>query len=112
MNVVIFARGNNIKAQVEQGRKYAREKDHTVVAVIVAQGKELPEIIKGLGKEIDCVLIKDMARLSRRMHENLQIQHELETDCGVQIEVASEQPTNKATEILCNLYKNGSEDLR
>ena len=85
MNVVIFARGNNIKAQVEQGRKYAREKDHTVVAVIVAQGKELPEIIKGLGKEVDCVLIKDMARLSRKMHENLQIQHELKYSCGVQL---------------------------
>ena len=95
MTAVIFVRGGNIQGQVAQCREYARRKGYTVEAVIVGQGRDLPELIEGLGKKIDVVLVKDMARLSRRMHENFQIQHELEYDCGVEVEVASEIPKSK-----------------
>ena len=96
MTVVIFARGGNIQGQVAQCREYARRKGYTVEAVIVGQGRDLPELIEGLGKKIDLVIVKHLSRLSRNMMENLQIQHELEYDCGVKVEVASDMSQSKA----------------
>lgn len=96
MTAVIFARGGNIQGQVAQCREYARRKGYTVEAVIVGQGRDLPELIEGLGKKIDVVLVKDMARFSRNMMENFLIQSQLEYDCGgIQVEVASDMPKSK-----------------
>ena len=88
MNAVIFARGKNIEGQVKECKAYAQQQGYSVEGVIVGQGRELPEIIKGLGGNIDRVIIRDMSRLSRNALENYTIQSELEIDYGVTVEIA------------------------
>lgn len=88
MNAVIFARGKNIEGQVKECRAYAEQQGYKVEGVIVGQGRELPEIIKGLEMDIDRVIIRDMSRLSRNALENYTIQSELELDYGVTVEIA------------------------
>lgn len=100
MRAVIFARGYNIQGQVEFCREYAERKGHTVAGVIVGQGRELPEIIGGLGMKIDRVIVRDMSRLSRNAMENYKTQSALEFECGVLVEDASERPRDVAAEKL------------
>lgn len=88
MNAVIFARGKNIEGQVNDCREYADLKGYKVEGVIIGQGRELPAVIAGFGKDIDCVIIRDMSRLSRNALENYTIQAELELDCGALVEIA------------------------
>lgn len=88
MNAVIFARGKNIGGQVKECKAYAEQQGFKVEGVIVGQGRELPEVIKGLGKSIDRVIVRDMSRLSRNALENYTIQSELELDYGVLVEIA------------------------
>lgn len=90
MNTVIFARGKDIEGQVAQCREYAERKGYSVAGVIIGQGRELPDIIKGLQADIDLVLVKCMSRISRNALEGYTIQSELEIDCGVLVEVAKE----------------------
>lgn len=103
MNVVIFARGYNITGQVEQCREYAEKKGYNIEGVIVAQGRELPDIIAGLGKQIDLVIVRDMSRISRNSLENYTILSQLEIDHGVLVKDAVERPRDEAVE---NLMKN------
>lgn len=103
MRAVIFARGYNIQGQVEFCREYAERKGYTVAGVIVGQGRELPEIIGGLGMKIDCVIVRDMSRLSRNAMENYKTQSALEFECGALVEDASERPRDVAAE---NLMRN------
>lgn len=97
MTTFIFARGSNIKAQVDQCREYAESKGYQVAGVIVGGNGSIAKTIRDLQKDtkVERLIVRDLARLSRRMHENFQIQHELEYDCGVEVEVASEQPKSK-----------------
>lgn len=100
MRAVIFARGYNIQGQVEFCREYAERKGYTVAGVIVGQGRELPEIITGLGTKIDRVIVRDMSRLSRNAMENYTTQSALEFECGALVEDASEKPRDEAAEKL------------
>lgn len=88
MNAVIFTRGKDIRGQVEQCKAYAEQQGYKVEGVILGQGRELPEVIAGLGGNIDRVIIRDMSRLSRNALENYTIQSELELDYGVSVEIA------------------------
>lgn len=88
MNAVIFARGKNIEQQVKESKAYAEAKGYKVEGVIIGQGRDLPEVIKGLGGNIDRVIVRDMSRLSRNALENYTIQSELEIDYGVLVEIA------------------------
>lgn len=90
MNTIIFARGKDIEGQVAHCREYAERKGYTVAGVIIGQGRELPDIIKGLQADIDLILVKCMSRISRNALEGYTIQSELEIDCGVLVEVAKE----------------------
>ena len=103
MNVIIFARGYNITGQVEQCREYAEKRGYNVEGVIVGQGRELPDIIAGLGKQIDLVIVRDMSRISRNSLENYTILSQLEIDHGVLVKDAVERPRDEAIE---NLMKN------
>lgn len=103
MKTIIFARGYNITGQVEQCREYAEKRGYTVEGVIVGQGRELPDVIAGLGKQIDLVIIRDMARISRNALENYTILSQLEIDHGVLVKDAVERPRDEAVE---NLMKN------
>lgn len=98
MNTVIFARGKNIEQQVKECTAYAEHKGYKLEGVIVGQGRELPEVIKGLGGNIDRVIIRDMSRLSRNALENYTIQSELEIDYGVLIEIADSTQRNAIEE--------------
>lgn len=98
MGVVIFARGGGIENQVKYCKEYAEREGYTVTGVITGQGQELPEVIKGLKMDIDRVIVRDMARISRNAIEAYAIQAELELDCGVKIEVADEDKREEATE--------------
>ena len=99
MNTVIFARGKDIEGQVAHCREYAERKGYTVAGVIIGQGRELPEIIKGLQADIDLILVKCMSRISRNALEGYTIQSELEIDCGVLVEVAkADEQRNEAEE--------------
>lgn len=100
MNAVIFARGYNITGQVEQCREYAEKRGYNVVGVIVGQGRELPEIIAGLGVKIDLVIVRDMSRISRNALENYTILSQLEIDYGVLVKDAVERPHDEAVEKL------------
>ena len=91
MRAIIFARGNNIAAQIAHCREYAERKGHEVAGVIVGSGRELVEIINGLGEKIDIVITKDLPRISRNLRENFEIQVELEETSGVLVEIASEK---------------------
>ena len=98
MKAVIFARGKDIEGQIAHCREYAERKGHTVVGVIVGQGQELPGIIKGLQTDIDLILVKCMSRISRNALEGYTIQTELEIDCGVLVEVATDTPRDEAAD--------------
>lgn len=100
MNTVIFARGYNIGGQVEECREYAERKGYNVEAVIVGQGRELPDIIAGLGVDIDMVIVRDMSRISRNALENYTILSQLEIDHGVLVKDAVERPNDDAVEKL------------
>ena len=100
---VIFARGRNIQGQVEKCTAYAESKGYEVAGVIVGQGRELPEVIKGLGIEIDVVLVSCMSRISRNALESYTIQADLELCCGTLVEVASNEPRSEAFD---NLMRN------
>lgn len=91
MKAVIFARGNNIGGQIAYCRGYAMRKGYDIAGVIVGQARELPEVINGLGKKIDLVIVKDLARISRDIRENFEIQTELEQTNGILVELASEK---------------------
>lgn len=101
MRAIIFARGNNIEAQIAHCREYAERKGHEVAGVIVGQGRELPEIINGLGVKIDIVVTKDLPRISRNLRENVDIQMELEQTSGALVEIASEKKNG-----LISFYKH------
>lgn len=111
MRAIIFGRGNNIEGQVAHCREYAERKGYEVVGVIIGQGRELPEVVAGLGGKIDRVIVKDLARISRDIRENYDIQTELEKTNGVLVEIASEKRNG-----LINFYRhnfiNASEDER
>lgn len=98
MNTVIFARGYNIAGQVDQCREYAEKRGYNVEAVIVGQGRELPDIITGLGKNIDIVIVRDMSRISRNALENYTILSQLEIDHGVLVKDAVQRQNDEATE--------------
>jgi DNA invertase Pin-like site-specific DNA recombinase len=100
MNAVIFARGYNITGQVEQCREYAEKRGYNVEGVIVGQGRELPDIIAGLGVKIDLVIVRDMSRISRNALENYTILSQLEIDYGVLVKDAVERPHDEAVEKL------------
>lgn len=100
MKTVIFARGYNIGGQVEECREYAERNGYNVEAVIVGQGRELPDIIAGLGVDIDMVIVRDMARISRNALENYTILSQLEIDHGVIVKDAVERPNDEAVEKL------------
>lgn len=98
MNTIIFARGKDVEGQVAHCREYAERKGYTVAGVIVGQGQELPSIIKGLQTDVDLVLVKCMSRISRNALEGYTIQTELEIDCGVVVEVATDTPKDEAAD--------------
>ena len=98
MNTVVFARGKDIEAQIAHCREYAERKGYTVTGVIVGQGQELPGIIKVLESDIDLILVKCMSRISRNALEGYTIQTELEIDCGVVVEVATDAPKDEAAD--------------
>ena len=100
MNAVIFARGKNIEGQVKECKAYAEQQGYKVEGVIVGQGRELPEVIKGFGGNIDRVIVRDMSRLSRNALENYTIQSELELDYGVLVEIADDTQRNAIEEKL------------
>lgn len=110
MRAVIFARGNNIEAQVAHCREYAERKGHEVVGVIVGEGRELPEIVHGLGGCIDLVIVKDLARISRNIRENFEIQVELEKTDGVLVEIASEKKNGLVNFYMHNLIAAGVDE--
>lgn len=92
MNTVIFARGKNIREQVEHCQRYAEEKGYKVNGVIVGGSHEITETIKGLQEsiEIDRVLVKCMSRISRNALEGYAVLADLELQCGVIVEVAND----------------------
>ena len=92
MNVVIFARGYNIQGQIEYCKEYSEKKGYTVAGVIVGQGRELTEVISGLGMNIGRVIVRGMSRISRNMIESCTIQTDLENICGVLVEDATGNP--------------------
>ena len=98
MNTIIFARGKDIEGQIAHCRAHAERKGYTVAGVIVGQGRELPGIIKGLQTDIDLILVKCMSRISRNALEGYTIQTELEIDCGVLVEVATDDPKDEAAD--------------
>ena len=113
MRAVIFARGYDIYGQVEFCREYAERKGYTVAGVIVGQGRELPEIIGGLGMKIDRVIVRDMSRLSRNAMENYTTQSALEFECGALVEDASEKPRDEAAErFMRNIIAAVKEDAK
>lgn len=100
MRAIIFARGYDIHGQVEKCREYAEKRGYKVEGVIVGQGRELPEIIGGLGMKIDRVIVRGMSRLSRNAMENYKTQSALEFECGALVEDALERPRDEAAEKL------------
>ena len=106
MKTVIFARGKDIKGQVEKCRAYAESKGYFVEAVIVGQGNQLADIIKGLDTDIEKVIVSCMSRISRNALEGYTIQAELELDCGVIVEVAKADISETATDrFMLNVMK-------
>lgn len=93
---VIFTRGKNIRGQVDKCKAYAEARGYEVAGVIVGQGQELPEVIKGLGFEVDIVLVSCMSRISRNALEGYTIQADLELYCGTLVELASDEPRSEA----------------
>lgn len=110
MRAVIFARGNNIEAQMAHCREYAVRKGYEVTGVIVGQGRELPEIVNGLGEKIDLVIVKDLARISRNIRENAEIQMELEQTNGVLVELASEKKNGLVNFYLKNVLMAAEDE--
>lgn len=98
MNAVIFARGKNIREQVERCKAYAEDKGYNVNGVIVGGSHEITETIKGLQEsiKIDRVIVNCMSRISRNALESYTIQADLELDCGVLVEIANGSPSGEA----------------
>ena len=113
MNSVIFARGYNITGQVEQCKEYAEKRGYNVEGVIVGQGRDLPDIIAGLGVKIDLVIVRDMSRISRNALENYTILSQLEIDYGVLVKDAVERPHDEAVEkLMRNIIASVYEEQR
>lgn len=112
MNAVIFARGKNIEGQVKECKAYAELQGYKVEGVIVGQGRELPEVIKGLGGNIERVIIRDMSRLSRNALENYTIQSELEIDYGVIIETATGRKEEATDRLMKNIIAAVQQEQR
>lgn len=112
MNAVIFARGYNITGQIEQCRDYAEQQGYKIEGVIVGQGNDLPAIIGGLGTDIDLVIVRDMARISRNALTNYTVQSELEIDYGVQIETATGRKEEATDRLMRNIIKAVQEEQR
>lgn len=91
MNAIIFARGNNTELQIEEGMKYAERQGYSVKGVIVGNGQELTGTVKALQgvMKIDRVIAWNVSRVSRNALEYYTIQAELESDCGVLVEIAN-----------------------
>lgn len=100
MKSIIFARGYDLHGQVEKCREYAEKMGYTVEGVIVGQGRDLPAVISGLEMDIQRVIVRDMARLSRNALENYTVQSELEIDYGVLVEDVSARERNEVQEKL------------
>lgn len=96
MNTVIFARGKDIQGQVKHCKAYADRQGYNVAGVIVGQGRDLPDAIKGLDMKIDRVLVRCMSRISRNALEGYTIQADLELDSGAFVEIATEKPHEEA----------------
>jgi DNA invertase Pin-like site-specific DNA recombinase len=106
MNTVIFARGKDIKGQVKKCREYAEAMGYSVEAVVVGQGNQLADIIKGLDTDIDKVIVSCMSRISRNALEGYTIQAELEIDYGVTVEVAKDNISDDvADRFMLNVMK-------
>lgn len=106
MKAVIFARGYDLHGQVEKCREYAEKMGYTVEGVIVGQGHDLPAVISGLEMDIQRVIVRDMARLSRNALENYTVQSELEIDYGVLVEDVSARERNEVQEkLMQNIVK-------
>lgn len=93
---VIFARGKDIQGQIKHCKAYAETNGYTLAGVIVAEGRELSNIILGLGEKIDRVLVRDISRVSRNALECYTIQADLEIYCGALVEVAREDRKEEA----------------
>lgn len=105
MNAIIFARGNNIELQIEEGMKYAERQGYTVKGVIVGNGQELTGAVKALQSvmKIDRIIAWNASRISRNALENYTIQAELEIDYGVLVETANPRRKDEAFD---NFMKN------
>ena len=113
MKAVIFARGYNIAGQVKQCKEYTEKRGSNVEGAIVGQGRELPEIIAGLGIKIDLVIVRDMSRISRNALENYTILSQLEIDYGVLVKDAVERPHDEAVEkLMRNIIAGLHEEQR
>lgn len=115
MNTVIFARGKNIREQVERCKAYAERKGYKVNGVIVGGSHEITETIKGLQEsiKIDLVLVNCMSRISRNALEGYTIQADLELDCGVLVEVANDRPRDEVQErFMRNIIVAVKEEAR
>lgn len=116
MNSVIYARGKNIKEQVEYCRAYAERKGYRVEYVVTGQARELPDIIKGFGKKIDRVIVRDMTRISRNALENYTVQADIEIYCGALVEVAKDEPKEEAFDrfmrnVVMAVRENEAEEI-
>lgn len=100
MNTVIFARGKNVREQVERCKAYAEERGYQVNGVIVGGSHEITDTIKALQEsiKIELVLVSCMSRISRNALEGYTIQADLELDCGVLVQVADDKPRDEAME--------------
>ena len=116
MNSVIYARGKNIKEQVEYCRAYAERKGYNVEYVVTGQSRDLPEIINGFGKKIDRVIVRDTARISRNALENYTVQADIEIYCGALVEVAKDEPREEAFDrlmknVIMAVRENEAEEI-
>lgn len=100
MNAIIFARGNGIQWQIAECKEYAEKQGYTVKGVVVGKGRELPDIINGMGGNIDRVIVLNMARLTRNALECYDIQADLKLWHGAKIEVASGEHREEAFDRL------------
>jgi hypothetical protein len=79
---------------------------YSAEAVVVGQGNQLADVIKGLDTDIEKVIVSCMSRISRNALEGYTIQAELELDCGVIVEVAKEGISDDVTDrFMLNIMK-------
>lgn len=94
MKAIIFARGNDIQKQIEDGKEHALRKGYTVEGVVVGHGRDLPAVIDGLGIKIDRVIASNMARITRNAREGYLLESDLEFEHGVLIEIVENERRN------------------